>query len=398
MGIEFRRDFKYAAATSSGGDAMRGIERHQTQLFSYLSIEERIPTDHPLRMMQALMEPVLVELSPRFDALYAEDGRPSIPPEQLLRALLLQVLYTVRSERQLMEQLDFNLLFRWFVGLSPDERVWDPTVFTKNRDRLLTGQIAEAFLAGVLRQAESRRLLSHEHFTVDGTLLEAWAGQKSFRPKDAAASPAPGGTDGDPGNPTVNFHEERRSNATHASTTDPDARLAKKGSGKEAKLAYQASVTMDNRHGLIVRTVVDPAVGGTIEAQQASEMLTALSAGGLARGGMHRPTLGADAGYATAAFVEAARALGFVPHVALPRKRGAPPGLDARTTRHAGYAISQRCRKKVEEGFGWGKTIGLLRKLRHRGTALVDWVFTFTMAAYDLVRIRTLIRAQVCPP
>lgn len=383
---------------------MRGVERNQTQLFSYLSIEERIPADHPLRLMKTLVEPVLAELSPRFDVLYADDGRPSIPPEQLLRALLLQILHTVRSERQLMEQLDFNLLFRWFVGLSPDEPVWDPTTFTKNRDRLLTGQIAEAFLAGVLRQAESRRLLSHEHFTVDGTLLEAWAGQKSFRPKaepSAAANAAANGSDDDAKNPTVNFHEERRSNATHASTTDPDARLAKKGAGKEAKLAYQASVTMDNRHGLIVRTVVDPAAGGTIEAQQASEMLTALTADertGLVRAGNHRPTLGADAGYATTAFVEAARALGFVPHVALPRKRGAPQGLDARTTRHAGYAISQRCRKKVEEGFGWGKTIGLLRKLRHRGTALVDWVFTFTMAAYDLVRIRTLIRAQVCPP
>lgn len=372
---------------------MRGVERNQTQLFSYLSIEERLPVDHPIRMMKALVEPVLAELSPRFDALYADGGRPSIPPEQLLRALLLQILHTVRSERQLMEQLDFNLLFRWFVGLSPDEAVWDPTVFTKNRDRLLTGQIAEAFLTGVLRQAESRRLLSHEHFTVDGTLLEAWAGQKSFRPKADGSTPPLRDGDG-AGNPTVNFHGERRSNATHASTTDPDARLAKKGAGKAAKLAYQASVTMDNRHGLIVRTVVDPAAGGATEVQQASEMLHALPASGLARG---RPTLGADAGYASAAFVETVRALGFVPHVALPRSQRCRPVVTGRTTRHAGYAISQRCRKKVEEGFGWGKTVGLLRKLRHRGTALVDWIFTFTMATYNLVRIRTLIRAEVCP-
>jgi transposase len=372
---------------------MRGIERQQEQLFSYLSIEERIPADHPMRAMQALVEPVLRELSPRFAALYAETGRPSIPPERLLRALLLQILYTVRSERALMEQLDFNLLFRWFVGLSPDEAVWDPTVFTKNRDRLLAGQIAEAFLAGVLRQADARRLLSHEHFTVDGTLLEAWAGQKSFRPKGKDVRRANDGADDDPGNPTVNFHGERRSNATHASTTDPDARLAKKGAGKEAKLAYQASVTMDNRHGFVVQTVVDPALGGAIETQQATEMLTALAGAGPRRA----RTLGADAGYARAEFITTARTLGFVPHVAEPRSARCRPVLDRRTLRHPGYALSQRCRKKVEEGFGWGKTVGLLDKLRHRGTALVDWIFTFTMAAYDLVRLRTLIRAGVCP-
>ena len=374
---------------------MRGADTTQSQLFSYLAIEERIPAAHPLRHMKALVEPVLAELSPRFAALYAAEGRPSIPPERLLRALLLQVLYTVRSERLLMEQLDFNLLFRWFVGLSPDEPVWDVTVFTKNRDRLLAGQIAEAFLAGVLRQAERRRLLSHEHFTVDGTLLEAWAGQKSFRPKDAPRPAGRGSGDDDPKNPTVNFHGERRTNATHASTTDPDARLAKKGPGKEAKLAHLASVTMDNRHGLIVRTVVDPP-SGTAEIDQAHEMLAALAADGLARGGNHRPTLGADAAYGTAAFVETARTLGFTPHIARPRKDRTRSVIDGRTHRHPGYAISQRCRKKVEEGFGWGKTIGLLRKVRHRGTALVDWVFTFTMAAYNLVRIRTLIRVGAC--
>lgn len=223
---------------------MRGAESSQRQLFSVIDLEDRIPATHPLRAMKALVEPILRELSPAFEALYAESGRPSIPPEQLLRALLLQVLYTVRSERQLMEQLDFNLLFRWFVGLSLDGPVWHPTVFTKNRDRLLAADIAGAFLAGVLRAADARRLLSHEHFTVDGTLLDAWASQKSFQPKDA---PGPrGGSDDDRGNPTRNFHGERRSNATHTSTTDPDARLTRKGKGKEAKLGYQASVAMDN--------------------------------------------------------------------------------------------------------------------------------------------------------
>lgn len=224
---------------------MRGAESTQRQFFSLVDLEQRVPTDHPLRAFKALVEPVLRDLSPAFDALYADSGRPSIPPEQLLRALLVQVLYTVRSERQLIEQLDYNLLFRWFVGLTVDEPVWHPTVFTKNRDRLLAGDIAGAFLAGVLRVAEERGLLSHEHFTVDGTQLEAWASQKSFRRKDQPVRP--GGSDEDPGNPTINFHGERRSNKTHASTTDPDARLTRKGQGKEAKLGYQASVAMDNR-------------------------------------------------------------------------------------------------------------------------------------------------------
>ena len=253
---------------------MRGTDGGQGQLFSYVSLEHRIPADHPLRARQALVEPILAALSPRFAALYAADGRPSIPPEQLLRALLRQVLYTVRSERQLMEQLDFNLLYRWFVGLPMDAAVWHPTTFTKNRDRLLAGDIAAAFLTAVVQAAQRRRLLSGEYFTVDGTMLEAWASQKSFQP-----TAGPGGDrDDDPRNPSVNFRGERRSNATHASTTDPDARLAKKGAGKEAKLSYQASVLTDNRHGLVVLTMVDPADGPQVEVAQAEPLLQALAA------------------------------------------------------------------------------------------------------------------------
>jgi transposase len=381
---------------------MRGIETGQAVLFSYVALEEWIPADHPLRELKALVEPVLAELSSPFAALYEAEGRPSIPPEQLLRALLLQKVYTIRSERQLIEELRFNLLYRWFVGLGMDGPVWHATTFTKNRERLVGGDIAEAFLSGVLRQAEVRGLLSHEHFTVDGTLLEAWASQKSFQPKppappaeepptDGAAPPPAAG--GSARNPSVSFRGQRRSNATHQSTTDPDARLARKGNGKEAKLAYQASVTMDNRHGLVVRTRVGPADGGLTEVEQATEMLSDLAS---ARPGRrYRGTVGGDKGYAKRSFVEGARGLGYTPHTAQDvTDRG--PVLDRRTTRHPGYAVSQHRRKAVEESFGWGKVIGPLRKLKHRGTALVDWIFTFTMAAYDLVRIRTLIKVGVC--
>jgi len=361
---------------------MRGAEPGQRVMFSYVDLEQRIPPDHPLRAIQALIEPVLRELSPRFAALYAESGRPSIPPEQLLRGLLLQVLYTIRSERQLMEQLDYNLLFRWFVGLGMDAPVWHPTTFTKNRDRLLAGQIAEAFFAGVLRQAGSRALLSQDHFTVDGTLLEAWASQKSFRPTDAPAS----GDHDDPGNPTVSFRGQRRSNATHRSVTDPEARLAKKGVGKEAKLSYQASVLLENRHGLVVATAVS-APSGTAEVEQAIELCATQPP----RAG--RRTLGADKGYDQQSFITGLRGLGWTPHLA----QGPTSILDGRTTRHAGYATSQQRRKRVEESFGWGKTVGLLRKLRHRGRELIDWIFTFTMAAYNLVRLRTLLRLELAP-
>ena len=363
---------------------MRGPESSQRTMFSYVDLEDRVPADHPLRAIRALVEPVLVELAPRWAGLYAETGRPSIPPEQLLRALLLQVLQTIRSERQLMEQLDYNLLYRWFVGLGIDEPVWHPTTFTKNRDRLLAGDIAAGFLTAVVRQADQRQLLSREHFTVDGTLLEAWASQKSFQPK--AGPPPP--RDDDPRNPSVNFRGQRRANATHASTTDPDARLAKTGAGKEAKLSYQASVLTENRHGFVVLTAVDPADGPRVELAQAEEMLQALAA---ARGPRARPaTVGADRGYDQVEFVAAARALGFTPHVAQVDHRAS--GIDGRTTRHAGYAVSQCLRKRIEQTFGWGKTVGLLRKLRHRGRERVDWFLTFVMGAYDLVRLSTLIR------
>jgi transposase len=379
---------------------MRGTETNQQVLFSYVAIEARIPSDHPLRAMKALLEPVLIEIAPRFATMYAEAGRPSIPPEQLLRALLLQVLYTVRSERQLMEQLEYNLLFRWFVGLGMDDAVWHPTTFTKNRDRLLAGNVAEAFFAAVVRQADTRGLLSREHFTVDGTLLEAWASHKSFRPKaggpesDGGAPNAGGGAGGPTGrNADADFRGQSRSNATHASVTDPDARLARKGPGKPAVLAYEASVLTDNRHGLVVATAVGHATG-TAEVEQAEQMLSAVSAEPTGRTGQR--TLGADKLYDHRGFVDVARELAFAPHVARNDHASHPSAIDVALTHDPGYAESQRRRKLVEEGFGWAKVVGLLRKLRHRGVELVDWVFTFTMGIYNLVRIRTLIRVGVC--
>lgn len=366
---------------------MRGSDLPQTTLFSYVSVEDRIPVDHPLRAIQALVNPILVALSPRFDALYARQGRPSIPPERLLRALLLQKLYTIRSERQLMEQLDYNLLFRWFVGLNPDDAIWVPTVFTKNRDRLVDGNIADAFLQEILKAADARGLLSHEHFTVDGTLLEAWASQKSFRPKD---DPTPPPSDGDPKNPTVNFHGEKRSNATHESVTDPDARLARKSTGTASTLCHLGSVLMDNRHGLIVATDVR-APAYAAERDAGVELLSTLEPRA------RRRTLGGDKGFDTPDFVAGARACNTTPHVAQNIHAKRPTSaIDDRTTRHPGYDVSQVKRKLVEEGFGWGKTIGGLRKLHHRGQANVAWIFSFTNAAYNLVRIRTLIRAGVC--
>ena len=361
---------------------MRGSDEQQPVLFSYRHIEDRIPADHPLRALRQLVDPILIELSPRFQRLYAANGRPSIPPEQLLRALLLQVFYTIRSERQLMEQLDYNLLYRWFVGLSPDEGVWVPTVFTKNRDRLLDGNIAEAFFNQVLALANDHALLSQEHFTVDGTLLEAWASHKSFRPID---DPTPHDSDDDPSNPSVNFRGAKRSNTTHRSVTDPDARLARKSNNTGAMLAYQASVLMENRHGLIVQTDVR-APGYHAERDAALEMLTCLEPS------PYRRTVGADKGYDEDGFIVGVRRLNITPHVApnLHRRRHRS-AVDRRTTRHAGYEISQRKRKLVEEGFGWGKCVGLLRKLHHRGRETVSWIFTFTTAAYNLVRLRTLL-------
>jgi transposase len=355
---------------------MRGEDRQQVTMFSYVSPERRVPQDHPLRVIWVLSDAALQRLSRRFTQLYSRVGRPSIAPEKLLRALLLQVLYTIRSERLLMEQLDYNLLFRWFVGLNADEAVWDPTVFSKNRDRLLDGDVAQAFFAEVLALAREHHLLSDEHFTVDGTLLEAWAGQKSFKRKDAP----PGESPTDTGNADVDFRGEPRSNATHASTTDPEARLFKKAKGQEAKLAYLGHVLMENRNGLVVDTRVTQATG-TAERDAAEEMLQD-----------RRGTVGADKAYDTHDFVKAARAAGVTPHVAQ-NESNRRSAIDGRTTRHPGYAISQSKRKRVEEIFGWGKTIGLLDKLRHRGRDRVGWVFTFTAAAYNLVRIRNLIAA-----
>jgi transposase len=368
-----------APDVTEGSLPMRGDDRQTGYVFSYLSPEERVPADHPLRAIRRMTDAVFTRLSPQFDRLYSTMGRPSIPPEKLLRALLLQGLYTVRSERLLMEQLQYNLLFRWFVGLSMDDPVWDATTFTKNRDRLLEGEIAAAFFAEVLADAKTAGLVSDEHFTVDGTLLEAWASQKSFRRRDTPPDPPD-----DPGNPTVNFRGDARTNDTHRSTTDPDARLYKKASGREAKLAYLGHLLMENRHGLIVDALVTAATG-TAERDAALLMLGELPDGG-------RVTVGGDKNYDTRDFVHASRELGVTPHIAqYPETARRGSAIDGRTTRHAGYDVSQRKRKLVEQAFGWMKTVGLLRKLHHRGGPLVEWVFTFHAAAYNLVRLRTLL-------
>jgi transposase len=359
---------------------MRGPDHQQSTMFSYLSPEQRVPSDHPLRAVRQMSDAILRQLSQLFANMYSPIGRRSIPPEKLLRALLLQVLYTVRSERMLMEQLEYNLLFRWFVGLNMDEPVWDVTVFTKNRERLLKADIAKRFFELVLTQAQSLDLMSDEHFTVDGTLLEACAGLKSFKRVGGASEPPD-----DPGNPTVDFHGEKRSNQTHQSTTDPDAMLAKKGAGKEAKLSYSGHVLMENRNGLVVDVEVLQA-NGTAERDAALLMIENIP-------GDQRVTVGADKAYDTKDFVEETRNMNATPHVAQNNK-GRKSAIDGRTTRHAGYAISQQKRKRVEEIFGWMKTVGGMRKLRHRGLQLVGWMFTFAAAAYNLVRIRNLATAS----
>jgi transposase len=358
---------------------MRGDDIHQDSMFSYLSPEARVPKDHPLRPLRQMVNQALRELSRDFQAMYSSEGRPSIPPEKLLRALLLQVLYTIRSERLLMEQLDYNLLFRWFVGLSMEDRVWDHSVFSKNRERFLRSDLAAAFFGRIKEQAAQAGLLSDEHFTVDGTLIEAWASLKSFRPKDA---PPPDGGSGR--NPEVDFHGERRLNQTHASTTDSEARLFRKGKGKEAKLCFMGHVLMENRHGLIITPRLTVAAG-TAERDTAERLVGDLP-------GRHRITVGGDKAYDTREFVQSLRALNAVPHVAQNRK-GRSSAIDGRTTRHPGYVISQRLRKRVEEIFGWMKTVGNLRKTRHRGIERVGWMFTLTAAAYNLVRIRNLTAA-----
>src|ERR1700688_80119 len=362
--------------------AMRGTDTQQSSMFSYLSPEERVPEKHPLRPIRSMVDDALKALSPTFSRLYSAYGRPSIPPEKLLRALLLQVLYTVRSERMLMEQLEYNLLFRWFVGLSMDEAVWVPTVFTKNRDRLWEGDIAEKFFQAVLTQARVVNLLADEHFSVDGTLIEAWASQKSFQRKDQPALPPD-----DPGNPTVDFRGETRSNDTHESTTDPDARLARKSGGHESKLAYCGNVMIENRNGLVVDTELLQCTG-TAERDAALLMVERVD-------GTERITVGADKAYDTKDYVSEMRGMNATPHVSQNLKRSGGSAIDGRTTRHEGYQVSQRKRKRIEEVFGWIKTVGILRKTRHRGLDTVRWVFTFTAAAYNLVRMRNLTAVAV---
>jgi transposase len=347
-------------------------------MYSYLSPEERVRKDHPLRAIRQLTDEILKRMSPLFDAMYAEGGRPSIAPEKLLRAQLLQMLYSVRSERLLMEEIDYSILFRWFVGLNLDDAVWDATTFTKNRDRLLEAAVAKEFLAQVVERARGARLMSDEHFTVDGTLLEAWASLKSFRPTDSKQDPPE-----DPGNPTVDFHGQTRSNQTHESTTDGDAKLARKGAGKEAKLSYSGNLLVENRNGLIVNAELLEA-NGRAERDAALLMLEQLP-------GDQRLTVGGDKGFDTREFVAECRHMNVTPHVARNEKRPGGSAIDARTTRHAGYAVSQKKRKRIEECFGWMKDIALLRKLKHRGLHKVGWIFSFAAAAYNLVRMRRLL-------
>jgi transposase len=357
---------------------MRGIDYQQGDMFSYLSPEQRVRKDHPLRAVRAMTDEILERMSPLFDAMYAEGGRPSIPPEKLLRAQFLQMLYSVRSERLLMEEIDYSILYRWFVGLNLDEQVWDATSFTKNRDRLLEAAVAKEFLAQVVERARAAGLISDEHFTVDGTLLDAWASLKSFQAKDKQDAPPD-----DPGNPTVDFHGQERSNETHESKTDPDALLARKGKGKEAKLSYNGNLLVENRNGLIVNAELLQA-NGRAERDAALLMLEQVP-------GDSRITVGGDKGFDTAEFVDQCRHMNVTPHVAQNDGRRGGSAIDARTTRHAGYQVSQKKRKRIEECFGWLKDIALLRKLKHRGLFKVAWIFTFAAAAYNLVRMRKLI-------
>ena len=366
------------------GEAMRGEDQRSESFFSYVRLEARIPTDHPLRAIRELVDAALRELSRSFDRLYAREGRPSIPPERLLRALLLQAFYTVRSERQLMEQLNYNLLFRWFVGLSADDPVWDASVFCKNQDRLLDGDIAAKFFASVLNLPQVRKLLSSEHFSVDGTLIEAWASMKSFVPKDGSKPPSGKGRSGDGGrNAERNFHGEKRKNDTHSSTTDPDARLLRKGAGKEAKLCHMGHLMTENRNGLIIDARLTEA-NGTAERATALDMIEDNARPG--------STVGGDKNYDTADFVAGCRERGCTPHISQndTNRRSA---IDARTTRHHGYRISTIKRKRIEEPFGWMKTVGGLRKTRHCGRDLVQWFFVLTAAAYNLIRIPKILAA-----
>jgi transposase len=356
---------------------MRGSDQQSGDLFSYVDIETRVPARHPLRAIRAIVNEGLARLDAEFDKLYADTGRDSIPPERLLRAALLQAFYSIRSERLLMEQLNYNLLYRWFVGLGVDDAVWDHSVFSKNRDRLLEADVAAKFLAAVLANPHVKPLLSDEHFTVDGTLIEAWASMKSFRAKDGGDEPPASGRNGE-----RDFHNEQRSNDTHASTTDPQAKLYKKGKGKEAKLCFMGHALMENRHGLVVQAEATEA-NGTAERKAALEMIDRQ-----APGTSNQLTLGADKAYDAREFVAHLRQMCLTPHVAQKTRSSA---IDGRTTRHAGYAVSQRKRKLVEEAFGWAKTIAGCAKVKVRGLARVGFHFTLAMAAYNLIRLPKLI-------
>jgi transposase len=366
---------------------MRGTDERTGSLFSYVDLEARVRGDHPLRTIRGIANAALSDLSKAFNELYTDFGRPSIAPEKLLRAMLLQAFYGIRSERQLMERLEFDLLFRWFVGLGVDDAVWDHSVFSKNRDRLLEGEVAAKFLSAVLAQPNVKRLLSGDHFSVDGTLIEAWASIKSFRKKDGSDNDSQGGGR----NAERNFHEEKRSNETHQSTTDPDARLYKKGDGQPAKLCYMGHALIENRNGLAVG-------GGISQASGTAERQTALALIDGRHRGRRRITLGADKAYDVEQFVHDLRDRSVTPHIAIDghiRKNGAPrkTAIDGRTTRHIGYDISQRCRKRIEEVFGWIKSSAGLAKVKLRGRERVDAAFTLALAAYNLIRLPKLLGA-----
>lgn len=349
---------------------MRGESINQGALFSYVDLEARIPDHHPIRKVRQVVDQALRDMDWAFEDMYSRVGRPSIPPEQLIRALLLQIFFTIRSERQLMERLDYDLMFRWFVGLGMDDKVWNHSVFSKNRDRLMLNEIDELFFEAIKKQAYAKQLMSRDHFSVDGTLLEACASMKSFKPKD--------GDDNDDSG--ENFHGQKRSNQTHQSTTDPDARQFRKGKGKESKLYHMGHLLTENRNGMIVEATVTEA--GTRQEWEAAEDMLSIQG---TRPGM---TVGADKGYDTPSFVHACRGLKITPHVAAKISRSA---LDGRTTRTTGYRISQIKRKRIEECFGWMKDIGLMRKLRHCGQPKVAWIFRFTAAAYNITRMKTLL-------
>lgn len=419
---------------------MRGSDAVTGSMFSYVDLEARVPAKHPLRVIREVVNEVLVALDPEFAKMYAALGRPSIPPEKLLRGSLIQAFYTIRSERQLMEQLDYNLLFRWFVGLGVDDPVWDHSTYSKNRDRLLDADVARKFLKAILAHRRVAPLLSDDHFSVDGTLVQAWASMKSFLPKDGATSGTPPEVGGPPTaesapvaepvspaepsappppetaaatqalpipdtteatpmstdtadtatdakksrNAEVDFHGQKRCNATHASVTDPEARLYRKGKGKEAKLSFIGHAMTENRHGLVVETDMTQATG-TAEREAAKAMIEAHDPGS-----ERRITVGADKGYDTADFVADLRQMCVTPHVAQ-NVKGRASAIDARTTRHPGYAVSQKKRKLVEEPFGWGKVTGGLARPMRRGVAHMGYAFTFVMGAYDLVRLPKLI-------